>query len=96
MIKPEQNGQQDGKRDGEKDLADADVPEMDKPTAIGGGEERLACGQRLDVHILHVPHVDKTGEEDDGQRSAVVLDELPHVPLQQVALPEHATTIGKA
>src|ERR1700761_3706331 len=69
---------------------------MHKPVTIGSRMEGFARRQGLDMHILHVTNMDESGKENDRQRRAVVLNELPHVALQEVAFSEHAAPIGEA
>jgi hypothetical protein len=40
---------------------------------------------------FHAADVHETSEEDDGQRSAVVFNELSHVSLEKSAISSHAT-----
>lgn len=37
------------------------------------------------MHALHVADVDEPGEEYDGQRRAVIFNELAHIALEEVA-----------
>lgn len=47
------------------------------------------------MHVLHVADVDEAGKEDNRQGRTVILNELSHMPLQQVALAKHAASIGE-
>lgn len=61
---------------------------MNKPASVRSREERFARRKSLNMHILHVTVVDKTGEKHDDQRSAIILDKLPHVSLEEATVTE--------
>ena len=75
MVKPKQNGEEHGKGQGGEDLGDAQLPETNEPAPATGGHEGNAGGQTLELYGIHAAHVDKAGEEDEGQRGAIVLEE---------------------
>ncbi|KAJ8105878.1 hypothetical protein OPT61_g9914 [Boeremia exigua] len=90
VVEPEEDGEQDGEGDGQEDVADADVPEVDEPAAVGGGEEGLGCGQLEELDVRHLANVYEAGEEDDGEGCAVVFDELADVAREQRRLTDDA------
>jgi len=94
VIKPEQDGQQQRKWYGQKHVGYPYVPKMYKPASVLCGEEGGACGKALEVNFLHPADVHEAGEEDDGQRGSVVLEEGPDVVVEERACPELATGVG--
>lgn len=95
MIKPEEDGQQKGKGDRNEDVAHGDVPEVDEPASLlHGRHEGDARRQRLERDVLHLAHMHEAGEEDHGQRSAIVLEEDAHGVAEQAAPAELAADIG--
>ncbi len=96
MIKPEENGQKHGKWKCSKDLADAQIPEVDEPASVGvSGHECLASGQHLEVNLIHAAKVDEAGEEDEGQGRAVVLEEDTDPVAEEGALSEGGAEVGE-
>jgi hypothetical protein len=69
---------------------------MNKPTSLCRGKESSADRQCFDLYILHMPVVDKAGEEDDGKGCAVVFNEFSNMPLKKVTLSYDGATIGEA
>ena len=51
------------------------MPEANQPRPPGGGLKGNARGQDLELDAGHTADVDEAGEEDEGQRRAVVLEE---------------------
>ena len=68
---------------------------MDKPSSIHCRKECLACGECLDRDILYVAKVDEASKKDDRQGCAVVLNELPHISLEQLAFADDTTPIAE-
>lgn len=94
MVKPKEDGQQQSEGDGEEDVLDVKVPKPDQPGAVHGGQEGDAGGQVLDVDLDHAADVDEAGEEDDGQRGAVVLDKGADVVVEEGALADGVGGVG--
>lgn len=83
MVEIEQYGQQNCERYGEENLANANLPEVDEPTAVLSRKEGLAGWQSVQLNTPHPANVYKAGEEDDGQRGAIVFNELSNITLEQ-------------
>lgn len=94
VIKPEKNSQQQRKWNGQKHVGYSDIPEVDEPAPVLGGEEGGTRGKALEVNLLHPADVDEAGEEDDGQRGSVVLEEDPDVVVEERAGPKLAADVG--
>lgn len=45
------------------------------------------------MHALHVTDVDETGEEYNGQRRAVILNELAHIALEEIAAADDSACV---
>lgn len=96
MVEVEEDSKEDGERDGKEDVANREVPEVDEPASIRGWEKCFARRKRFDRHGLHMSDVNKAREEDDGKRDTIVFDELPNMPLKEIAFANDATAITKA
>lgn len=88
MIEIKKYGQKHGKGDGKEDVADIDVPEVNKPATIPSRKERFAGWQGLQVDGVHPPYVNESGKEDDGKRGAIILNGLPDRALEKRAAPD--------
>lgn len=86
MVEVKQDRQQNRKRNGKEDIPHVKIPEMHQPVSTQGRVERSARGQRREVYVFHVADMDEAREEDDGQRSAIVLEEFPNNPLKETAI----------
>jgi hypothetical protein len=96
MVEVEEDGKEDGERYCKEDVANREVPEVDEPAPICGGEKCFARWKSFDGHGLHMSDVNKAREEDDRKRSTIVFDELPNISLKKIALANDATAIPKA
>lgn len=86
VVEVEQDRQQNRKWDGKEDIPHVKIPERHQPVSVQGREERPAGGQRCEIYIFHVADMNETREEDNGQRSAIVLEEFPNNPLEETAV----------
>jgi len=93
MVKIKKYCEEDSKRHGKKDVANANIPQINKPVSVRGWKKCFRRGERLNSNILHVTVVDEASKENDGQRSAVVFDEFPDPPLKQTALADDSTNV---
>jgi len=82
VIEVEEDGEEDGEGDGDEHIAYSDIPEMNKPPSINGRKESLACWQRTEAYIPHLPYVHETREEDDCQGRAIIFNEDPDIVLK--------------
>ena len=87
MIKVEEDSQEQGKRNSQEDISHIDIPKVDKPAPIHRREESLAGRQRCDIDISHMTDMDEPRKEDNRQRRTIILQELSHVALEQIAVP---------
>lgn len=94
MVEPKENGEEHGKGQRDEDVADAELPEPDDPAAAGGGLKRDAGGQLLQLDLLQAAKVDEAGEEDYGERGAVVLEEDANAVAEEAAGAERAARVG--
>lgn len=90
VVKIEQNCQEKSKGNRKKDIANADVPKVHQPGAVGCRLERLARGEGCNGDITHSPYVDKPGEEDNGQGRSVVFEKLADVAVEELAFAQLA------
>lgn len=93
MIKVKEYCQKHCEWNGKEGVSNIDIPEMDQPTTILSRIEGFARWQGLEFNAAHAPHVNETGEEDDGERGSVILDELPHVALEERAAPNDSADV---
>jgi hypothetical protein len=76
VVKPKEDGEQDGKGDGSEYVPEANVPELDQPAgAVGGRRKGLTGRQVLEPNVAHLANVHEAGEENNGERGAVILQE---------------------
>lgn len=94
VIKPKKDGEQQGERDGQEDILHTDIPKVNEPPPVRGRQEGRARGEVLEVDAGHPPDVHEAGEEDDGERGAVVLDEGAHIVVEQGAAAQLAAEVG--
>lgn len=94
VVEPEQNGQENGKGERCKDLSNTQVPKPDKPVAIASWCEGIASRQHLEIDLCHPPYVHETGEEDEGERGAIVLEEDTNRVSEEAAGAEFAAEVG--
>jgi hypothetical protein len=82
MVEIKKNGEKNCKWDSKKDIPYTDIPEPDQPGAVECGKESLASGQCSDIDVPHLTNVHEASKEYNGQRCAVVLEELSNDPLE--------------
>lgn len=86
MIKVEKDGEQERERNSQKHIANSDMPKINKPATICCREERLARWQCRYMNVPHMSNVDKSSEEDNRQRRAIVFNKLADMPHKQIAI----------
>lgn len=96
VVEIEKYCQQQSKGDGQEDLASAEIPKANQPWSIGSGKKCLTGRQGRDRDIFHVAVVNESGKEDDGKRSAIVLDEFPQVSRKQLGVTHYAASKGES
>jgi hypothetical protein len=94
VVEPEQDRQEDAKRKRQEDLGHAQVPRVHDPVSPARGHKRDARRKGLELDVLHASNVDEPGEEDEGQRRAVVLEEDADRVREEAARPEDAAEVG--
>lgn len=86
MIEVEENSEKQCEWDSKEDIANIDIPESHQPGTIQSRKEGLTGRKCSHINISHVTNVNEASEEDDGQRGAIVLEELPNESFEEVAV----------
>jgi hypothetical protein len=91
VVKIEKDREKKCERNSKEDISNTDIPETDQPGTIKCGEESFASRKGSNIHVFHLTDVDEASEEDDGQRSAIVLEEFSNESPEQIAVPQFTT-----
>lgn len=91
VVKIEENREKYCKGNRKENVPNTNIPEMNQPRAVTCGKESLAGRECSNINIPHMTNVNKSSEEDNGQRGAIILKELPNKPLEKVAVTQLPT-----
>lgn len=82
VIEIKKNRKQYCKWYGDEDIDNADIPEVNKPSAILCRKKSLAGWESRKLDIAHMPYMDETSKDNQRQRSPIIVKEFSDVVLE--------------
>lgn len=94
MIEPEKDGEENCKRQSCKYLANSQIPKVHRPRSVTSWHKRNAGREDLQMDILHTTNMNKSSEENECERGAIVLEKDTDGVSEQTAGAQNAAKIG--
>jgi len=95
VVKIEQNRQKHREWDRQKHVRNANVPKVNKPTSVRGGEESPRRGKIFQFDVSHFSKVLVSSKKDHSQGGSIVFQENPNGMREQMAFTQNPTDVSK-